>query len=118
MRRRRSRLGSTAAEHSARATAYAYAHDTIESSKRATRAAAKGQCAVAFHEVTVMNRQWGATLHEHKGAGWARKFPRNVEQRVNAAEKVFSLNCVAPARAPRPSGPPRLTVVNGARRRR
>lgn len=115
MKRRRS-LGSTAAEHSARATAYV--QNTREAAARATKAAARGQCAVAFHEIVVMNRQWSAAIQEHRGAGWGRKFPNKVSDRVESAQGVFERNCVASTVRGRPSGPPRLTLVNGARKRR
>lgn len=114
MARRRRGLGSTPAEHSKQATAWV--NGTRDEAKATARLAAKGQCSAALDRLIAMNRQWGSAITAHQGAGWGRKFPNKVSQRVDAAEKIFAANCVAPSRA-RPSGPPRLQLVNGARRR-
>ena len=116
MARRRRGLGSSPADHSARATAHA--QDTRASAKELARLSAKGQCKTALTELSRMNRQWGATIHEYKGAGWKRKFPHKIADQVEGAEKVFELNCVASAARVRPAGPPKLQLVHGARRRR
>jgi hypothetical protein len=108
-------LGSTPAEHSAQASTWV--SGTREAARDTVRFAAKGQCPAAFSALVRMNRKWGSALTAYQGAGWKRKFPGKVDQQVEGAEKVFARNCIAP-RASHPSGPPRLTLVNGARRRK
>lgn len=114
-RRRRISFGSSSAEHSAQATTWV--NGTRAAAKAATRAAAKGQCSVALHELTVMNRKWGSVITAHQSMGNTRKFPHKVSQQVDGAQEVFKRNCLAAERARRPAGSPRLRLVAGAHRR-
>jgi len=108
------RLGSSAVEHNARA------NDYLQNARRAAgdvvRAVRKGACGQALHELIVMNRQFSAALQERRGAGWNRKFPNAVTRQVDNAEDAFKQSCLVTGRAERPSGPPRLRLVAGARR--
>lgn len=107
------KFGSSAAEHSEQATQWV--NGTRDAAKAVTRAASKGQCSVALHELIVMNRKWGSAITAHQGAGNTRKFPNGVSEQVESAEKVFASNCLSSGRA-RPNGTPKLRLV-GARRR-
>lgn len=93
VKRRRARgLGSSAAEHQGRAVGLSHnAHDYAVDVVRHSEA---GECGAAYDKLLAANRNYGAAIHEYKGAGWRDRFPETTERTIKRAEVSFQRNCV------------------------